>query len=201
MVVSGDLVGATLRGVGDLPTTRSPVTMSPLALILTEPRFSATDFPHRPLSKSHIYSICSHIRLSRSLDLPRSGTDLSDLVQGEEKHGQNQNSPDRRTVSSAKTARLHPGRAFGRHRHYRIADRDSPAGPGAGAQQANRTGCLANLRSLGQAMYLYANAHHDRLPNSNSANTWDSTIGGREASLRTGGELHLAADFPLPGGL
>ena len=46
-------------------------------------------------------------------------------------------------------------------------------------ENANRTGCLANLRSLGQAMYLYAGAYHDRLPNSNPTNSWDATIGAR----------------------
>jgi prepilin-type N-terminal cleavage/methylation domain-containing protein/prepilin-type processing-associated H-X9-DG protein len=38
-------------------------------------------------------------------------------------------------------------------------------------ESANRTACLANLRSLGQAMTLYANASRDRLPNSNPPNT------------------------------
>lgn len=34
-------------------------------------------------------------------------------------------------------------------------------------ERSNRTKCLANLRSLGQSMTLYANEHRDRLPNSN----------------------------------
>jgi type II secretory pathway pseudopilin PulG len=34
-------------------------------------------------------------------------------------------------------------------------------------EQSNRVRCLSNLRSLGQAMYLYANAYRDRLPNGN----------------------------------
>jgi prepilin-type N-terminal cleavage/methylation domain-containing protein len=33
--------------------------------------------------------------------------------------------------------------------------------------QANRTKCLAHLRELGAAMLMYANAHKDRLPNTN----------------------------------
>src|SRR5687767_4948897 len=33
-------------------------------------------------------------------------------------------------------------------------------------EQANKAKCLSNLRSLGQAMVLYANDHKDRLPNS-----------------------------------
>jgi type II secretory pathway pseudopilin PulG len=45
-------------------------------------------------------------------------------------------------------------------------------------EQARRTACLANLRSLGQAMINYANQHRDRLPNTNPPNTtadYDST--------------------------
>ena len=34
-------------------------------------------------------------------------------------------------------------------------------------EQAHRTKCLSNLRSLGQAMFIYANNHKDRLPNGN----------------------------------
>jgi prepilin-type processing-associated H-X9-DG protein/prepilin-type N-terminal cleavage/methylation domain-containing protein len=50
---------------------------------------------------------------------------------------------------------------------------------GTAREQANKTKCLANLRSLGQAMYLYAQAFRDKLPNSNLDNTWDATLGGR----------------------
>ncbi|HSI32879.1 MAG: type II secretion system protein [Phycisphaerae bacterium] len=38
-------------------------------------------------------------------------------------------------------------------------------------EQANRTKCLANLRSLGQAMILYTNDFRGRLPNTNPPNT------------------------------
>ena len=38
-------------------------------------------------------------------------------------------------------------------------------------EQANRTKCAANLRSLGQAMILYANDSRDWLPNLNPPNT------------------------------
>ena len=34
-------------------------------------------------------------------------------------------------------------------------------------ESANRTKCLSNLRTIGQAMLLYSNAHRDRLPNMN----------------------------------
>jgi prepilin-type processing-associated H-X9-DG protein len=38
-------------------------------------------------------------------------------------------------------------------------------------EQSRRTACLANLRTLGQAMIMYANEHRDRLPNTNPPNT------------------------------
>jgi prepilin-type N-terminal cleavage/methylation domain-containing protein/prepilin-type processing-associated H-X9-DG protein len=44
-------------------------------------------------------------------------------------------------------------------------------------EQAHRTTCLANLRTLGQAMILYANASHDRLPNSNPPHTVNDYAG------------------------
>jgi prepilin-type N-terminal cleavage/methylation domain-containing protein/prepilin-type processing-associated H-X9-DG protein len=34
-------------------------------------------------------------------------------------------------------------------------------------EQANRAKCMSNLRSIGQGIHLYANAHKDKLPNSN----------------------------------
>lgn len=39
-------------------------------------------------------------------------------------------------------------------------------------EQARRTKCLANLRTLGQAMFLYANNYKDRLPNGNPPQVW-----------------------------
>src|SRR5437763_10013999 len=35
---------------------------------------------------------------------------------------------------------------------------------GKAREQSKRTACLANLRSLGQAMFTYANVYRDRLP-------------------------------------
>jgi len=63
---------------------------------------------------------------------------------------------------------------------------------GRAREQSNRTACLANLRSLGQAMYLYAHSHHDRLPNANLTTTWDGTIGGMAL-------CELAANYATPG--
>jgi prepilin-type N-terminal cleavage/methylation domain-containing protein/prepilin-type processing-associated H-X9-DG protein len=42
---------------------------------------------------------------------------------------------------------------------------------GRAREHAKRAQCTSNLRTLGQAMYLYANASRDRLPNSNPPNT------------------------------
>jgi prepilin-type N-terminal cleavage/methylation domain-containing protein/prepilin-type processing-associated H-X9-DG protein len=38
-------------------------------------------------------------------------------------------------------------------------------------EQAKRTQCLSNLRSIGSAMLMYANQHKDRLPNTNPPQT------------------------------
>src|SRR5687767_12028807 len=39
-------------------------------------------------------------------------------------------------------------------------------------EAANRTKCLSNLRTIGQAMFVYANNNRDRLPNGNEPYTW-----------------------------
>ena len=59
-------------------------------------------------------------------------------------------------------------------------------------EQSNRTKCLANLHSIGQAMYLYANGQRDKLPNSNPATSYDYTLGGRAL-------LELAQNYATPG--
>jgi prepilin-type N-terminal cleavage/methylation domain-containing protein/prepilin-type processing-associated H-X9-DG protein len=49
---------------------------------------------------------------------------------------------------------------------------------GRARESARRTACLANLRTLGHAMYLYAQDYRDRLPNSNppqTAKDYDAT--------------------------
>jgi prepilin-type N-terminal cleavage/methylation domain-containing protein/prepilin-type processing-associated H-X9-DG protein len=40
-------------------------------------------------------------------------------------------------------------------------------------ERSQRLACMANLRTLGQAMMMYANAHKDRLPNSNPIGSYD----------------------------
>jgi prepilin-type N-terminal cleavage/methylation domain-containing protein/prepilin-type processing-associated H-X9-DG protein len=44
-------------------------------------------------------------------------------------------------------------------------------------EQSRRVSCLSNLRSLGQAMYLYAGDYRDRLPNGNGPNDGDPDNG------------------------
>ena len=44
-------------------------------------------------------------------------------------------------------------------------------------EQSNRVKCLSNLRSLGQGMYLYADAFRGRLPNGNSPSSGDPDKG------------------------
>ena len=48
---------------------------------------------------------------------------------------------------------------------------------GKARDSANKTACLANLKTIGQAMFLYANDFRDRLPNSSEAETWNKTTG------------------------
>lgn len=50
-------------------------------------------------------------------------------------------------------------------------------GLGLARESARKTACVANVRSLGQAMTFYAGDHGDRLPNSNVPDMWvpDST--------------------------
>jgi prepilin-type N-terminal cleavage/methylation domain-containing protein/prepilin-type processing-associated H-X9-DG protein len=42
---------------------------------------------------------------------------------------------------------------------------------GKAREQANRIKCLANLKQIGSAMFMYANEHKDRLPNGNPLST------------------------------
>src|SRR3982751_515562 len=59
---------------------------------------------------------------------------------------------------------------------------------------ARRTQCMANLRSLGQAMLLYANANKERLPNSNPAG-WNYSLPANSSVL-----VEFANRFVLPRG-
>jgi prepilin-type N-terminal cleavage/methylation domain-containing protein/prepilin-type processing-associated H-X9-DG protein len=58
-------------------------------------------------------------------------------------------------------------------------------------EQGHRLKCLANLRSLGQAMYLYAGDFRDRLPNGNFVGDADPTHGDQVL-------VSLASRYDLP---
>ena len=60
-------------------------------------------------------------------------------------------------------------------------------------EQSRRTNCLANLRTIGQALFMYANAHRDRLPNGNARGTWNDYNGANKVMVA------LAADLSGPG--
>src|SRR5688500_3842513 len=64
---------------------------------------------------------------------------------------------------------------------------------GKAREQSRRTACLANLRSIGQALYAYANAQRDRLPNGNPRGEWVDFNGSNAVMLA------LAADLKAPG--
>src|SRR5712691_8454964 len=63
---------------------------------------------------------------------------------------------------------------------------------GAARDHPNKAKCMANLRSLGQAMALYAQAQHDKLPNANPATSWSYNAGGRAL-------CELATSYTSPG--
>jgi prepilin-type processing-associated H-X9-DG protein len=76
-------------------------------------------------------------------------------------------------------------------------------------ESANRTKCLANLRTLGQALTMYANAHRGRLPNANAPQTADDAAAATEVLValnrdyvRGPGSFHCPSDVdPLPGAI
>src|SRR5687768_18427974 len=62
-------------------------------------------------------------------------------------------------------------------------------------EQARRTACLSNLRSLGQALYMYANAHRDRLPNLNPRGVWVDYNGANRAMVNFAEDVKAAGVF------
>ena len=71
---------------------------------------------------------------------------------------------------------------------------------GRAREQSRRTKCLANLRSLGQAMIMYANAHRDRLPNGNPPNTVHDWAGVNDVLVALNRDyVKAAATFHCPG--
>jgi prepilin-type N-terminal cleavage/methylation domain-containing protein/prepilin-type processing-associated H-X9-DG protein len=70
-------------------------------------------------------------------------------------------------------------------------------------EASRRTKCSANLRSLGQAMHMYANDHKDRLPNGNGPNVefgkGDVLIELNERYVKSPGTFHCPGDDdPVP---
>lgn len=63
-------------------------------------------------------------------------------------------------------------------------------------EQGRRTACLANLHTLAQAMFMYANENKDRLPNGNA--TWPGDDGQILVSLNDRHVRHPGA-FRCPG--
>jgi prepilin-type processing-associated H-X9-DG protein len=45
-------------------------------------------------------------------------------------------------------------------------------------EKGNRTACLSNLRQIGAGMFIYAQAHRDKLPNDNFPTMWTPLNGG-----------------------
>src|SRR3954453_664785 len=56
-------------------------------------------------------------------------------------------------------------------------------------EAAKRTNCLANLRTLGQSMFAYANAYKDRLPNGNAPYKFRDYDGANRVMIDFNGEF------------
>ena len=73
-------------------------------------------------------------------------------------------------------------------------------------EQSKRASCLANLRSIGQAMLLYANDSRDRLPNCNPPNQYNNKVsqdvalvGFASKYVRNAAVFHCPSDNdPIP---
>ena len=65
-------------------------------------------------------------------------------------------------------------------------------------EQANRTKCLSNLRTIGQAAFVYANNNHDRLPNGNDPNSWDDPVAANWVMKNFADEVSDARVFHCP---
>lgn len=65
-------------------------------------------------------------------------------------------------------------------------------------EQSRRTKCLANLRSIGQAMFIYANSNHDRLPNGNGPDDWSDTSAADWVMRNFADEIKAAKVFRCP---
>ena len=64
--------------------------------------------------------------------------------------------------------------------------------------QARKTKCLANLRSIGQELFNYANANRDRLPNGNPPGVWGDAGMADPVMVRFSEDLRAAGVFHCP---
>lgn len=65
-------------------------------------------------------------------------------------------------------------------------------------EQSRRTKCLANLRSIGQALFVYANVNRDRLPNGNPPNVWSDASAADWVMVNFAEDLRGARVFRCP---
>ena len=65
-------------------------------------------------------------------------------------------------------------------------------------EQARRTKCLSNLRTLGQAAFVYANNHKDRLPNGNGPNVFDDPVAANWVMVNFADEVKDGRVFHCP---
>jgi prepilin-type N-terminal cleavage/methylation domain-containing protein/prepilin-type processing-associated H-X9-DG protein len=65
-------------------------------------------------------------------------------------------------------------------------------------ESSRRAGCLANLRTLGQAMFMYAHDYRNRLPNANPAETWNKSLGGEALIPFAATYVTVAGPFHCP---
>ena len=69
---------------------------------------------------------------------------------------------------------------------------------GKAREQSRRTNCLANLRTIGQGLYMYANAHRDRLPNGNPRGVWVDFNGANQVMVAFAADLSSPTVFHCP---
>ncbi len=65
-------------------------------------------------------------------------------------------------------------------------------------EQARRTHCLSNLRTIGQQLQMYANSHRDRLPNGNPRGVWSDSVGADWVMTRFAEEMSESRVFRCP---
>ena len=67
-------------------------------------------------------------------------------------------------------------------------------------EQSKRTACMSNLRQIGQALYMYAHASRDSLPNGNPPGDWESYDGANRVMVYFAKEFVKAPGvFRCPG--